>query len=183
MDEIIENIKKKSSKTKSTSYRVKKDVEKDINIMQIKLEKLKRSEYGKSRFSDNYLSEEYLESIKTGKDHLDGKEKINRIDDDSYGPNWYKLSFEEREKKLMEYFDDLNDELFDDKENIITEALYRLHNNKLNTAKEVKYDRVNQRIIKLIELKLDMVTKKFIWINNKEKKERPDWMKKMLKKR
>lgn len=181
MDELIDNIKRKSSK--STSSRVKKDVEKDINMMQIKLAKLSRSEQGKSRYSDNYLSEEYLESIKSGKDHLDGKEKINRIDETSYGPNWYKLPVDKRESKLMEYFDDLDDALFDDKETVVTEALSRLHDNKLKTAKEVKYDRVNQRIIKLIDLKLDMTTKKFIWMEKKTKKERPTWMKKMLKKR
>lgn len=181
MDELIDNIKRKSSK--STPSRVKKDVEKDINMMQIKLAKLSRSEHGKSRYSDNYLSEEYLESIKSGKDHLDGKEKINRIDETSYGPNWYKLPVDERESKLMEYFDDLDDALFDDKEAAITEALERLHDNSLKTAKEVKYDRVNQRIVKLIDLKLNMTTKKFIWIEKKAKKERPAWMKKMLKKR
>lgn len=181
MDELVDNIKGKSSKP--TTSRVKRDVEKDINIMQIKLAKLSRTEHGKSRYSDNYLSEEYLESIKSGKDHLDGKEKINRINETSYGANWYKLPVEERESKLMEYFDDLDDTLFDDKDAIVTEALSRLHDNKLKTAKDVKYDRVNQRIIKLIDLKLDMVTKKFIWLDKKVKKERPNWMKKMLKKR
>lgn len=181
MDELIDNIKGKSSK--STSSRVKKDVEKDIDLMQIKLAKLSRTEHTKSRYSENYLSEEYLESIKSGKDHLDGKEKINRIDDTSYGPNWYKLPLEERESMLMEYFDDLDESLFDDKEAVITEALSRLHDNKLKTAKDVKYDRVNQRIIKLIDLKFDMTCKKFVWIENKVKRERPVWMKKMLKKR
>lgn len=181
MDELIDNIKRKSSK--STSNRVRKDVEKDINIMQIKLAKLSRTDHAKSRYSENYLSEEYLESIKSGKDHLDGKEKINRIDETSYGPNWYKLPVDERESKLMEYFDDLDDTLFDDKETIVAEALARLHDNRLKTAKEVKYDRVNQRIIKLIDLKLDMIRKKFVWMEKKVKKERPVWMKKMLKKR
>lgn len=181
MDEIIDNIKQKSSKP--TSSRVKKDVEKDIALMQIKLAKLNKIEKSKSRYSDNYLSEEYLESIKSGKDHLNGREKINKIGEDSYGPNWYKLPIEEREEKLMEYFDDLDDSLFNDKEEIVKEALSRLHDNKLKTAKEVKYDRVNQRVIKLIDLKLNMVDKKFVWMEKKVKKDRPDWMKKMLKKR
>jgi hypothetical protein len=181
MNDLIDNIKRKSTITKSS--KVKKDVEKDINIMQIKLAKLSRQEKAKSRYSDNYLSEEYLESIKSGNDHLNGKEKINRIDADSYGPNWYKLSIDDKETKLMDYFDDLNDDLFEDKELAIAEAMSRLHDNKLNTSKDVKYDRVNQRVIKLLDLKLDMTVKKFIWLEKKVKKERPDWMKKMLKKR
>ena len=184
MEDLLDNIKNKSSKP--ISNKIKKDVEKDINIMNYKLKRIIQNSHQNSNLSENYLSEQYLESIKKGKSSLDGKEKINKIDDKSYGANWYKLSLETREEKLLEYFDDLDDILFENKENkesIISNVLILLHENKLNTSKEVKYDRVNQRIIKLMNLKLNLETKKFIWVETIIKKERPKWMKKMLKKR
>lgn len=181
MDELLETVKRKSSK--GNSKKLVREVEKDINLMQVKLSKLSRAEQGKTRFSESYLSEQYLESIKSGKDHLDGKEKINRIDEESYGPNWFKLTMEEREEKLMEYFDDLDETLFTDKDAATQEAISRLHDNKLRTAKEVKYDRVNKRVIKLMDMKFDMTTKRFCWIEKSKKKERPAWMKKMLKRK
>lgn len=177
MEELLDSVKKQGGgKKKST---LKRDTEKDIDQMQAKLGRLMRAEAKRSADpSADLLADQYFESRR-----VEGEMKVNRIDETSYGKIWSRLPLDKKEELLMEFFDQYEDTMFDDKESIIAEGMNRLHNKQLNTAKQVKYDRVNQRVIKLLDLKFNVETEQFYWSNKVEKKTRPKWMKNMLKKK